>query len=92
MSIRHGVQNGGMLDRGDERLGAPDPLHLGLHPPPAHEGLLDLGRVREALRLSGCDIGQGYFFGKPLSFAEFENWYGLSGWAAAATQRDADVA
>ncbi|MPY74675.1 MAG: EAL domain-containing protein [Alphaproteobacteria bacterium] len=53
---------------------------------------VETAEVMEALRLSGCDIGQGYFFGKPLSFAEFENWYGLSGWAAAAAQRNADVA
>jgi diguanylate cyclase (GGDEF)-like protein/PAS domain S-box-containing protein len=36
--------------------------------------------VMEQLRLSGCDIGQGYLFAKPLSFAEFETWYGLSAW------------
>ncbi|MGH6619596.1 MAG: putative bifunctional diguanylate cyclase/phosphodiesterase, partial [Alphaproteobacteria bacterium] len=53
---------------------------------------VETAEVMEALRLSGCDIGQGYYFGKPLSFAEFENWYGLSGWAPAAAGRDADVA
>jgi diguanylate cyclase (GGDEF)-like protein/PAS domain S-box-containing protein len=36
--------------------------------------------VMEQLRLSRCDIGQGYLFAKPLSFAEFETWYGLCEW------------
>ena len=37
--------------------------------------------ITEALRANGCDIGQGYLFGKPMVFADFETWYGLSEWS-----------
>lgn len=42
---------------------------------------VETAEAMEALRLSGCDIGQGYLFGKPMSFAELDGWYGSSGWA-----------
>jgi diguanylate cyclase (GGDEF)-like protein/PAS domain S-box-containing protein len=45
---------------------------------------VETAEVMEALRGCGCDIGQGYLFGKPMVFADFETWYGLSDWAGGA--------
>jgi len=39
----------------------------------AAEGIEDEATL-EILRSSGCDIAQGYLFGKPLSSADMERW------------------
>ena len=32
---------------------------------------METAEQAETLRRSGCHIGQGYFFGRPMSFADF---------------------
>ena len=39
----------------------------------AAEGIEDEATL-EILRSSGCDIAQGYLFGKPLAAADMERW------------------
>jgi len=37
------------------------------------EGVQDQASL-DMLRELGCDVGQGYYFSKPLPLEEFENW------------------
>ena len=42
------------------------------------EGIEDGAQLR-ALRNMGCDLGQGYLFGRPMSAADFESYLSVSG-------------